>query len=989
MKGSVLVIGGGIAGMVASLDLADIGYKVYLVEKLPSIGGRMAQLDKTMPTLDCSMCIEAPRMVEVARHPNIEMLTYAEVKHVRGRLGDFKVEVLKKSRYVIKDKCTGCGDCAQKCPVDVPNEYDANTKSRKAIYVPFPQAVPNTHTVDLQHCIRCFKCVEACGDRMAIDFSMPDEVVELNVGAIIVATGFDMYDPSVLHNYGYGIADNILTGLEYERILNASGPTEGAILKQDGSHPHHIAFIQCVGSRDSKHKKYCSRFCCVYAVKEAILTKEHEPDMKCSLFYMDMRAHGKGQEEFYKRGKEEFGIEFIRSKPASIHQVGDKLCITYEDTDAGEVKTMDVDMVVLANAIVPSVPASLDIEVDSDGFVTEKFGDPSTTNVAGIYAAGVSQAPRDISDSVSMGSATAGKVSADLKDARGTEVTKKVVPPEKDVSGEHPRIGVFLCHCGINIGGVVDMHAIEEYSKTLPNVVFVQRNIYTCSTEGNRQIYEAIKQHNLNRVIVAACTPRTHEPLFRETCVQAGLNPYLFEFASLREMCSWVHMRQPGEATRKAKDIVRMSVARAAMLEQQKPGIIPVTPKVVVIGGGIAGMTTALGAARNGFQTYLIEREAELGGMMAKLRSMVPTNLDPKQIVKEKIEAVKQNPLIKAYTKTEIKNITGFIGNFKVELSNGETLDAGAIVVATGGKEWKPDLYEYGSNPNVMTQLEFEEALASGRIKQGERIVMIQCVGSRDEKRPYCSRVCCGVAVNNALDIKKRYPENPVYILYNDMRTHAKGTEELYLEAREKGVDFLRYELDKKPVVRGNKVTVFDSFLQTEFDILADKVVLSAAIVPNEDSDNLAKMLKVPLDANGFFLEAHLKLRPVDFATDGIFLAGVAQSPKEYYDSVSQADAIVARIARVLAKPELETEAITSMAAEDLCIGCARCVPCCPYTAITMETKNGRYVSVVNQALCKGCGTCVAECPTGAMMARHFTTQQIEAMIDTALEGWQ
>jgi heterodisulfide reductase subunit A len=988
MRGSVLVIGGGIAGMVASLDLADIGYKVYLVEKLPSIGGRMAQLDKTMPTLDCSMCIEAPRMVEVARHPNIELLTYAEVKRVKGKLGDFKVEVLKKSRYVSKLKCTGCGDCAQACPVEVPNEYDVNTKSRKAIYVPFPQAVPNTYTIDMKHCIKCFKCVEACGDRMAIDFTMQDEIVELEVGAIVVATGFDMYDPSVLRNYGYGTLENVLTGLEYERLLNAAGPTEGTILRQDGKHPKHIAFIQCVGSRDSKHKKYCSRFCCVYAVKEAILTKEHEPDIKCTIFYMDMRAHGKGQEEFYRRAKDEFGIEFIRSKPACIEQIGDKLQITYEDTSLSEVKTMAVDMVVLANAIVPSVPASLNIEVDADGFISEKLGDPSTTNIPGIYAAGVSQAPRDISDSVAMGSAVAGKVSADLLAARGSEIVKKIVPPERDVTREPLRIGVFLCHCGINIAGVVDMHALEEYSKTLPNVVFVQRNLYTCSEEGNRQIRDAIREHNLNRVVVAACTPRTHEALFRETCMQTGLNPYLLEFASTREMCSWVHMRLPREATEKAKDIVRMAVARAALLEPQKPGVIPVTPKVVVIGGGIAGMQAALGCARNGFQTYLVERNAELGGMLAKLRSMVPTYLDPRQIVREKIAAVKQNPLIKVYTGTEIKNISGFIGNFTVELSNGEKIDAGAIVVATGGKEWKPDVYEYGRNPSVMTQLEFEEALLDSGVKPGERIVMIQCVGSRDEKRPYCSRICCGVAVKNALEVKMRYPENPVYILYNDMRTHAKGAEELYLQAREKGVEFVRFELENKPVVRGNKVTVFDSSMQTEFEISADKIVLSTAIIPNEDASSLAKMLKVPLDANSFFLEAHLKLRPVDFATDGIFVAGVAQSPKEYYDSISQADAVVARIARLLAKPELETEAITSVTLEELCIGCARCVACCPYAAITMVMKNGRYVSSVNQALCKGCGTCVAECPTGALKARHFTTEQIAKMIDAALEGW-
>ena len=992
MSGSVLVIGGGIAGMAASLDLADMGYKTYIIEKTPSIGGTMSQLDKTFPTLDCAMCTMAPRMVDISRHPNIEIIPYSVVEEVGGDIGNFNVKI-RKMMSRVNDNCIGCGSCSEVCPVEVPNEYDESSGIRKAIYSPFPQAVPKRYVIDTEHCIRCYKCVEASEGKNCIDFSIKDEIVDLEVGAIIAVPGFDLWDPSLRPELGYGEYPNVLTGIEFERLINASGFTGGEIYRSDNEKtPKKIAFIQCVGSRDVKAgQPYCSRVCCMYAVKQCVLVKDHHPEIDCAVFYMDLRAFGKGQEEFYNRAKEEYGIRFIRGNPGEIYQAGTDLVVRFEDTTASEPKEEKFDMVILANAIKPKnemLADMLGVELDEDGFVQEQENNPILTSRKGVYVAGVAQAPRDITDTVATASGAAALAAADLASVRGTQAKEKEFPPEFDVSGQEPRIGVFICHCGTNIAATVDVEEVRDYIKTLPDVVFCDDVMYACAEDSCTRIPEVIKEYKLNRFIVASCTPRTHEPLFRETCQGAGMNPYLFEFANIRENCSWVHHNYPKEATEKAKEIIRASVARARLLEPQQPGKIKVTQRAMVVGGGVSGMEAAYRIARLGFGVVLVEREKELGGLLRRMHHMFP-DMDPKEILDEKISKIEGEGKIEVHLETKVEGLSGFVGNFDVKLSDGAETKVGAIVIAAGCDEWKPDIYGYGQK-DVYTQLELQELIANDGLKDGETVVMIQCVGSREkESREYCSRVCCSEAIKNALDVRKNYPNSDIYILYRDIRTFAKGAEEMYRDAGLNRIHFIRYDIDvKRPNVdKDNVVHIYDTLLQEDKEIKADKVILSSATVPGEGFEELSKMFTLPLGQDGFFLEAHLKLRPLDFTSDGFFLCGTAQSPKDYIDNMAQAAGVSARVGRLLAKKEMETEAAISVVNEELCIGCGRCTKVCPYGAANLVQRGfGVFKANVNSALCKGCGACAAECPTGAMEARHFNDEELYAVIDSILQ---
>jgi len=980
VKGSVAVIGGGVTGMVASLDLADLGFRVYLVENKPSIGGVMSQLDKTFPTLDCSMCTLAPRMVEVARHPNIELMTYSEVEGIDGSVGDFRLKVRRKATFIDWDKCTGCGACAEACIAKVPNEYDDGMSTRGAAYVMFPQAIPMRAVVDRETCLDCKKkkCEEACRAD-AFDWEMEDKTLELEVGSVVVATGFEQLDASILGEYGWGVHPNVITALQLERLLNASGPTEGNVVKSDGSHPDHIAFILCAGSRDEKRQPYCSRVCCMYSVKEAILVREHDPSVECTVFYMDMRAFGKNQEEFFNRARDEFGINFIRSKPSNVMRHGDRLRIKYEDTDTGEAKTLEADMVTLATAMVPKtgVAETLGLKVDNYGFL--KSGEhPVLSSKPGVFIAGAAEGPRDISDSVAMASSAAAHVSAALRSSRNTEIAPPDAVEEMDVGGQEPRIGVFVCHCGSNIAGVVDVEAVAEYAKTLPGVEYTTHPMYTCSEENQQEIRSAIEEHKLNRVIVAACTPRTHEPLFRETCRQAGLNPYLFEMANIREMDSWVHADRD-LATEKATDLVRMAVARARILEPQQPQSITVTPAALVVGAGPAGLTAALSIAEQGFGVHLVER-GEPGGMLNEMTSAFGP-WQPEELKDKLVKAVDEHPLVHLHN-CEVSDVAGYMGNFEATLSDGSHIPVGAIVVATGAVEWKPDKYGYGTD-GVVTQLELQELIERGEIGETEKVVMLQCVGSREPEgqRTYCSRVCCVEALKNAIDLLERRPEARVYILYRDIRSYSRY-EELYGQARELGVWFFRFTQENEPQISGTTVRVHDTLMDDDVIIRADRVVLSSATIPSPGTEELASMLKCPVGQDGFFLEAHLKLRPLDFTNDGLFLAGTAAGPRDLTDTLISAAGAAARACRVLSKDEIEAEGTTTVIMESLCIGCGRCEKVCPYDAITMVGTPPDLKSSVNPALCKSCGSCAAECPTGAARARHFTSSQIIDMID-------
>jgi heterodisulfide reductase subunit A len=926
---------------------------------------------------------------------------------------------------VLSDVCQTCGACAFICPterikleeisknaaVPILDEYNEGLSTRSAAYISYPQAVPNKAAIDDRYCVHMLKdeckiCQVVC-EADAIDYEQKETKVNLNVGAVVLSPGFELFDAKKKEEFGYGLYPNVVTSIEFERILSTTGPYLGKVLRpSDEKEPKRIAFIQCVGSRDCE-RDYCSSVCCMYATKEAIIAKEHAgEDLACDIFFMDMRAFSKGFDEYYERGKE-LGIDYIRCRPSSIKEIPltKNLVVHYLDEEDKKI-FREYELVVLSVGMeAPNHAEELsqifDIELNEYNFCKTDPFRPAESTREGVYLSGPFTEPKDIPETIMQASGASSKVLSLLKDEKGSLITKKEYPLELDVVGQEPRIGVFVCHCGTNIAGVVNVPDVVEYTKTLPNVVFSDNNLYTCSNDTQEIIKEVIKEHNLNRVVVASCTPRTHEPLFRNTIREAGLNPYLFEMANIRDQCSWVHMGEPEKATEKSKDLVRMAVAKARLLEPLQNRYVPITKSALVIGGGASGMSSALDLAGQGYDVYLVEREKELGGNLRHLHYML-NGEKPQDELKSMIKRVEEHEKIHLYTEAKIESLEGSIGNFETTISAGGKsveFQHGVVVVATGAKQYQPKEYLYGQNDKVMTQLELEERLSTnggwsipGKNGFPKNVVMIQCVGSRDEERPYCSRVCCQEAVKNALKIKEISPETNIYILYRDVRTYG-FKESFYTKARNKNVVFIRYEQDQKPQVAQNgdglRVEFFDQTLKTEVEISADLVVLSAGIVADEGNEEIAKFLKVPLNQDKFFLEAHMKLRPVDFANDGVYLCGLAHSPKAVDESIIQAQATASRAATVLSKELIELEATISHVIDESCDGCAYCVEPCPYQAITlieyMREGSVKKTVQVDETACKGCGCCMATCPKKGILVQGFTLEQLLAQVNAAL----
>ncbi len=884
------------------------------------------------------------------------------------------------------------------CPRPVVDWYNERLEVTRAPHIDYAQAIPSSYYIDPKACLRvnfetCNLCAQTC-TAQAIDFSQKPKNLELNVGAVVLAPGFGKVDMEVLEKFGYGRFPDVVTSLEFERLTCASGPTEGHIVRpSDQKTPKKIAFLQCIGSRDETcGNGYCSSVCCMYAIKEASVAKEHEPDLDIALFFMDVRTQGKGFDESRERAEEKYGLRIVRARVPKVDQVGDKLLLTWVEED-GTSRSEVFDMVVLSVGLdapedAGKIAEITGIELNRFDFCKTDVTAPLQASREGVFVSGAFQGPKDVPESVTQASGAAALASELLADARGKEsVTVSYPDEDKELSEAEPRIGVFVCHCGVNIAGVVDVKAVRDYAASLPNVVLYEDTLYSCSQDALKTIAQKIKDNRLNRVVIAACSPRTHEPLFQETLRSIGLNPALVEMANIRDQCAWVHAQEPEEATEKSKDLVRMAVAKARMLTPLDQPTVDVTPSALVIGGGASGMAAALSIADQGYQCVLVEKEKELGGNLRKLRWTLDGQ-DAGKVLKDLVAQIKKHKKIKVMTSAEVTNISGYVGNFTSTVEKGgktEIVNHGVVVVATGAREYAPKGDLYGQSRQVMTQLELEARIAKGAsgLRNVKNVVMIQCVGSRGDDMGHCSRICCTQAVKNALKIKELKPGARVYVLYRDMRTYG-FYEELYQEARRKGVIFLRYEPDRRPEVvkagRGIKVRVFDRLLGEEIEIPANIVALSVGIQPG-DNEELAKVIKAPLTSDGFFLEAHAKLRPVEVAVEGVYLCGLAHGPKSLAESIAQAKAAAAKATIPLAKGKVAVAAIVSRVDQKKCIGCGICASLCPFNAIELKKVDKRRKAETITASCKGCGICASHCPTLAISMGGFTDEAIMAQI--------
>ncbi len=942
----------------------------------------------------------SPKLVEVGRHINIDLVMCSEVKSVNGEPGNFEVSLVNHPRYIDPVKCTGCGECARHCPVTAVNQYNMKLDDRRATYIEYAQAVPLAFGIDTDTCVGCGLCENMCIAK-AIQYDDTERESTLKVGSVILSVGSRGFDPSGLDYLGYGKYTNVVTSEEFERILSASGPYFGHLMRPlDREEPKSIAWLQCVGSRDVNRcgNGYCSSVCCMYAVKESMIAKEHvHGELDCAVFNMDMRTFGKDYEKYYLRARDKEGVRFIKARVHSIIEIpetGD-LIIQYAD-ETGKMKEEIFSMVVLSVGLQVQPDAAelaqrLGIKLNKYHFVDSNPFAPVATSQPGIYTCGVLQGPKDIPGSVTEASAAACLAGAELAEARGTDIPKVEIPKEMDVTDQDPRIGVFVCNCGINIGGIVDVPGVKAYAETLPNVVYADENLFTCSQDTQDKIKEKIIEHNLNRVVVASCSPKTHEAMFMETLEACGLNKYLFEMANIRNQDSWIHSKEPEVATKKARDLVRMAVARAATLRTLHEKVVPINKQALVIGGGVAGMNAALSLGNQGFNTVLLEKEAELGGFSRKLHHTIE-GADVQAYLRNLTDDVNGHDKIEVLTGARIVGFEGFKGNFATEvaLEGGDKkrkIDHGVFIVATGAGEYRPKEYLYGDDDRVMTQVALSDRLEEKGAADLDSVVMIQCVGSRNDEHVECSRICCQNAVKNALHIKKLNPETQVYVMYRDIRTYGL-LEDYFTAAREQGVIFIRFDKDAPPDVRsaseGMLVTVKDHILQQNVEIRADLVTLSAGMRA-ENTDEMSQIMKLNRNPEGFFIEAHVKLRPVDMPSDGVFLCGTAHGPKLITEAISQAQAAASRATTFLAKDAIKLSAITAKVDVDHCVKCLTCVRSCPFGV--PEFNINEKVIEINEAICHGCGICASICPRQTIHLSFYDDDQIMCKIDALLEA--
>jgi len=998
----VLVIGGGLGGIRTALDLAEAEKDVILVDKAPAIGGLMTQLDRTFPTNNCDLCTLAPHLSETSRQQHIQLLALTSVTDVKGEKGNFTVSLQTAPRYVNLDKCTACGECYKAFPECV--TFTPGLDHRAPTCMRYPQSTPYAYSVDLAKCDDVEALMKVC----PAGAIAPDDIgrnQEIKCGAIVFSPGAALFDPSHLDYLAYATNPDVVTALEYERILSASGPTMGKLVRpSNGEQPKKIAWIQCIGSRGLQKGagEYCSSACCMFALKEAMVTRERfGNDIETTIFYMDMRTFGKDYELFYQRARDEFGVRFVHSRPHSILQPeGEtKLQLSYTHDGSTAQHQESYDMVVLSTGFkvaedVKILAGKMGIELYADGFPKTASFNAHATTVPGIYVCGTFESPKDIPETMVQASAAACLASGDVPSTKAEDdEAEDLSPAERDVTGEEPKIGVFICDCGEEIGSTVNVETLVEEALKLPHVAVAKSVGHGCSRESMNIIKDLIVEEGLNRVVLGGCSPRTHQEKFQDLLKSAGLNKYLLEIANIREQTSWVHSGEPEKAIAKASELIGMAAAAVVKAQPLADYTLPMNKDALVVGGGVTGMTSALELADQGKKVYLVEKTAELGGVAKKLKKTLEganvqeflTDLAAKTMAHENIEVI---------TNALIVDHTGMPGMFKTGMQVGRQMfyrqiQHGVTVLATGAIPNRPKAYMLDECDKVVTQIEIQNLIEEQPelVKSWNNVVMIQCVGSRIPENPNCSRICCQNAVKNSLRILELNPEARIFVLYRDMRTYGRQ-EEYYRKAREKGVIFVRYDLDNTPQVEEVDgmvdVSYTDPILGMQVTVSADCLCLSTGLIADHDSnEELAMTFKLPRTIDGYFLEDHVKLRPVDLPVPGFFVAGTAHSPKTIRESVSQARAAASRAQTMLARDVINLGARVARVDKNKCATCLICVRACPFDVPFINAD--RY-SEIDPAKCHGCGACVSECPAKAIQLMEFEDDRILAKLDELFE---
>lgn len=1029
--GSVLVVGGGVAGMRAAADLAETGLQVHLVESAPGLGGRVSQLGFMFPTHDCVLCRGSadhgygctrpsisPAFQDRNLHPNIEVLTLTEVVDFRGQVGDFTVTLRRNPRHVDPGRCINCRLCAVVCPATLPSEFQLGMSNRRAAYKTAPRAIPDAYVIEVgPWCEGCGKCQAICPTQ-AIDLAEEPRAETVRVGAAILALGHRLFDPTSLEEFGYGRYPNVVTSMQFERLASRSGPTEGMVARlSDGVRPKRVAWLQCIGSRDQEHP-YCSSICCMIATKQAMLAKQRLGEVDCQVFVMDERAFNKEYTKYHRRATDTHGVRYTRCRVSAIREdpATHDLLLRFPGPD-GRPREERYSMVVLAVGLEPPARAAelarmMGVELNPHGFcATDKFH-PLQTSQPGVYVAGAFQSPKEIAETVFDAAGAAGEVMRVFHDALGGRPAPREYPflgrpdpcpPERDTQGDAARTGVFLCGCGPMVSQTLDLDAVRARAAGLPGVVHAAQVRLACFPEGLAEIREAVAAHGLNRAVVAACSPRTHEALFQRAVREAGLNPYLMEMVNLREYCAWVHDREPAAATRKASELVRLAVLRAARLEPVRR--VPIQPfrSALVLGGGVAGMTAALTIADSGHDVTLVERGEALGGNLRHIYYLAE-GLNPQRLLRDLVNRVRGHHRIDVLTRSELAGWSGSIGRFRSRIrtsgpdgsENLAEVEHGVTVVATGGREGTPEAFLHGEDPRVVTQLELEDWITHQpeRLAEMKSVAMVQCVKPAEAESFYCSRTCCTNTMKNAIRVKMLNPDCQVTVLYKDIITYG-FREQYYTEARRRGVVFVRYTDEDLPRVTpldgALRLEVNDPALGRTYILEPDLVALSMSIIPSEGTAELARLLRLPVSSEGFFLEADLKMRPMDFLSEGLFLCGMAHYPRFLEEAISSAQAAAGRALTVLSLDPFYVGGVVAEVDAAKCVGCLTCVRTCPFHIPRMEYDRFGVGSLgghawIDPALCQGCGSCTGECPAVAIQLAHYRDEQV---MTGALGRWE